>query len=92
MAKTISHTIGLRVSSRDLIFLLSLIVPNVYVDRARAQNIPYSPIFGALLDISVMSRPDVAYHTYILAKFLSDSSPECCDAAIHLMQYLILYS
>ena len=58
------------------------------LDRARAQNIPYSSIVGAMLYVSVMSRPDVAYHTsIILAKFLSDPSPECCVAAIHLMQY-----
>ena len=36
----------------------------------------------------VMSRPDIAAHTSILAKFLADPSPECVDAAIILLQYL----
>ena len=58
------------------------------LDRARAQSIPYSSIVGAMLYISVMSRPEIAYHTSILAKFLHDPSPECCDAAVQLMQYL----
>ena len=58
------------------------------LDRARAQQIPYASLVGAQLYISVTSRPDISVHTSILAKFLSDPSPECCDAAIQLMQYL----
>ena len=58
------------------------------VDRAKAQLFPYASLVGALLYIAVMSRPDIAYHTSVLAKFLSDPSPEACDAAIVLLQYL----
>ena len=35
-----------------------------------------------------MSRADVVFHTSILAKFMSDPSPDCCKAAIQLLQYL----
>ena len=58
------------------------------LDRVRAKRIAYSSLVGALLYIAVMSRPDIAAHTSILAKFLADPSPECVDAAIILLQYL----
>ena len=58
------------------------------VDRAKISHHPYASLVGALLYISVMSRPDIAFHTSILAKFLADPSPECWDAAVILMQYL----
>ena len=59
-------------------------------DRARVQarSVQYASLVGALLYISVMSRPDIAVHTSILAKFLADPSSDCCDAAIILTQYL----
>ena len=58
------------------------------VERAKAQEFPYASLVGAELYIGVMSRPDVAVYTSLLAKFLADPSPDCCKAAIHLMQYL----
>lgn len=58
------------------------------IDRAKVQNFPYASLVGALLYIAVMSRPDIAFYTSVLAKFLSDPSPEACDAAIILLQYL----
>jgi transposase InsO family protein len=58
------------------------------LDRAKVAEIPYASIVGALLYVSVTSRPDVAYHTSILAKFLANPSPDCCKAAYHLLQYL----
>ena len=58
------------------------------VERAVAQEYSYASLVGALLYISVMSRPDVAYHTSILAKFLHDPSPDCYKAALQLLQYL----
>jgi hypothetical protein len=58
------------------------------VERAIAQNTPYASLVGALLYVSVMSRPDVTVHTSLLAKFLSDPSSECCEAAVMLLQYL----
>ena len=63
--------------------------PQSDLERAKVQNFPYASLVGALLYVAVMSRPDIAFHTSILAKFLSDPSPECCDAATQLLQYLL---
>lgn len=58
------------------------------VDRAKAKEFLYASLVGALLYVSVTSRPDIAFHTSILAKFLSDPSPDCVKASIALLQYL----
>ena len=58
------------------------------VERAKVKPLQYASLVGALLYISVMSRPDISFHTSVLAKFLTDPSQDCCDAAISLMQYL----
>ena len=58
------------------------------VERAQVTDFQYKSIIGALLYASVMTRPDVSYHTSILAKFMADPSPDCCKAAIQLLQYL----
>ena len=58
------------------------------VERAQVQRFGYASIVGAILYIAVMSRPDVAWHASILAKFMSDPSSDCCDAAVQLLQYL----
>ena len=58
------------------------------VERAKVDLFPYASIVGALLYIAVMTRPDIAFHTSVLAKFLSDPSEDCCKAATQLLQYL----
>ena len=45
-------------------------------------------IVGALLFVAVMTRPDIAYHTSMLAKFMSDPTPKAYDLAINLLLYL----
>jgi hypothetical protein len=62
--------------------------PKDDVERAKARAFPYASLVGALLYISVMSRPDIAFHTSMLAKFLSDPSEDSIKAAIQLLQYL----
>ena len=62
--------------------------PKDDIERAKAKAFPYASLVGALLYISVMSRPDTAFHTSMLAKFLSDPSEDGIKAAIQLMQYL----
>ena len=57
-------------------------------ERARVQKYQYASIIGALLYISVMSRPDTVYYTSVLAKFMSDPSMECVEASYHVIQYL----
>ena len=58
------------------------------LERARVADKPYMSLIGSLLYSSVMSRPDTCYHTSILAKFMSDPSPDCYKAAVQLMEYL----
>jgi len=58
------------------------------LDRAKAQKFAYSSIVGALLYIAVMSHPEICVHTSILAKYLADPSPQCCEAAVTLLQFL----
>ena len=62
--------------------------PKDDVERAKAKEFQYASLVGALLYVSVTSRPDIAFHTSILAKFLSDPSPDACKAAVCLLQYL----
>lgn len=57
-------------------------------ERAKAKELPYLSLVGALLYAAVMSRPDIAYHASVLSKFMSDPSPDCYHAAIQLLQYL----
>ena len=45
-------------------------------------------IVGALLFVAVMTRPDIAYHTSMLAKFMSDPTPKAYDLAVNLLLYL----
>jgi hypothetical protein len=58
------------------------------VDRAKVEPFQYASKVGALLYIATMSRGDIAWHTSVLAKFLANPSPECCDAATQLLQYV----
>ena len=57
-------------------------------ERARVREKNYLSIVGALLYVSTMTRADVAFHTSVLAKFMSDPSEDCYKAAIELLQYL----
>ena len=43
---------------------------------------------GGAVWVAVTSRPDIAFHTSILAKFLSDPSLDAWKAAVELLQYL----
>ena len=60
------------------------------LERAQVQKFShgYSSIVGAELYVAVMSRPDVAVHTSMLAKFLADPNMAAYKASIALMQYL----
>jgi transposase InsO family protein len=58
------------------------------LERVQVQGFAYASMVGALMYIAVMSRPDICFHTSILAKFLSDPSQDCCKAATQLMQYV----
>ena len=58
------------------------------LERAKVAEKPYMAIVGSLLYAAVMCRPDIMYHTSVLAKFMSDPSPDCYKAAVQLMEYL----
>ena len=58
------------------------------IERAKVRNFKYASLVGALLYVGVTARPDIAFHTSILAKFMSDPSTDCCKAALQLMRYL----
>ena len=57
-------------------------------ERASVHELPYMSIVGALLYVAVMSRPDIAYHTSLLAKFMSDPTLECYECAVALLLYV----
>ena len=52
------------------------------------EDLPYSQLVGSLLYASCMSRPDVAYETGVLARFMQDPSFECWIAALRVAIYL----
>ena len=62
--------------------------PTTELQRSKAASLPYMNIVGALLFVAVMTRPDIAYNTSMLAKFMSDPSVEAHDLAINLLLYL----
>ena len=45
-------------------------------------------IVGALLFVAVMTRPDISYNTSMLAKFMSDPTPDAYNLAVNLLLYL----
>ena len=57
-------------------------------ERKQMSNKPYMELIGSILYAAVMSRPDVAVHSSILAKFSADPTVRDFEAGIHLMHYL----
>ena len=55
------------------------------VERAKVREFKYPSLVGALLYVAVTARPDIVFHTSILAKFMSDPSQDCCKAALQLI-------
>ena len=58
------------------------------VERSKVASLPYMNIVGALLFVAVMTRPDIAYHTSMLSKFMSDPTLDAYDLAVNLLLYL----
>ena len=61
---------------------------NSDAERSIASKLPYQNLVGALLFAAVMCRPDISYHTSMLAKFMSDPTEACYDLAISVLLYL----
>ena len=55
----------------------------VYVD-----NFPYRSLIGALLYLSMNTRPDIAYAVGLLARFGNKPSIVTCKLVVYTMQYL----
>ena len=56
-------------------------------DRTYIDNFPYGSLLGALLYLSMNTRPDIAYAVGLLLRFGSKSTLTTC----HLMTYLMRY-
>ena len=54
----------------------------------RMRKLPYLPLVGALLYLSVMSRPDIAFHMSVLCSFMQNPSLKCYEAAQSVLLYV----
>tara|TARA_B110000037_G_C17122776_1_gene506603 strand:- start:2707 stop:5415 length:2709 start_codon:yes stop_codon:yes gene_type:complete len=53
----------------------------------QVKQLPYLQIVGALLYLSTMSRPDLAYHMSVLCSYMQNPSMQCYEAAQSLLLY-----
>lgn len=54
----------------------------------RLKKLPYLQLVGALLYLSTMSRPDIAYHMSVLCSFMQNPSLQCFEAAQSVLLYV----
>ena len=54
----------------------------------RIRKLPYLQLVGALLYLSTMSRPDIAYYMSILCSFMQNPSMQCYEAAQSVLLYV----
>jgi transposase InsO family protein len=54
----------------------------------RVKKLPYLQLVGALLYLSVMSRPDIAYYMSVLCSFMQNPSVQCFEAAQSVLLYV----
>jgi len=52
------------------------------------RKLPYLQLVGALLYLSVMSRPDISYHMSVLCSFMQNPSMQCYEAAQSVLLYV----
>jgi hypothetical protein len=57
-------------------------------DQAFLDNFPYRSLLGAVLYLSMNTRPDVAYAVGVLSRFANKVTVVTCQLMVHLMQYL----
>jgi hypothetical protein len=57
-------------------------------DQAYLDNFPYRSLLGAVLYLSLNTRPDIAYAVGVLARYANKPTMAECKLMIHLMQYL----
>ena len=54
----------------------------------RMRKLPYLQLVGALLYLSVMSRPDISYYMSVLCSFMQNPSYKCYEAAQSVLLYV----
>ena len=54
----------------------------------RVKKLPYLQLVGALLYLSTMSRPDIAYYMSVLCSFMQNPSLQCYEAAQSVLLYV----
>ena len=54
----------------------------------RMRKLPYLQLVGALLYLSTMTRPDIAYHMGVLCSFMQNPSLQCYEAAQSVLLYV----
>ena len=52
------------------------------------QNVPYKPLVGFLMHVSVSTRPNISYSTNTIAQFLSNLSRKHWSFAKRILRYL----
>jgi hypothetical protein len=57
-------------------------------DQAYLDNFPYRSLLGAVLYLSLNTRPDIAYAVGVLSRHANKPTVEVCHLMVHLMQYL----
>eukprot|EP00965_Chrysotila_dentata_P095253 3148464-Pleurochrysis_carterae.AAC.3 len=57
-------------------------------DSAMKPGKPYLELVASILNASTMIRPDIAYHTSALCRFIHNPSVDCYSRAEQLLNYL----
>ena len=57
-------------------------------DLLDLQNFPYRCFIGAVLYLSMNTRPDISYAVGMLSRYASKPTMTACDMVVHLMNYL----
>ena len=61
---------------------------NSDLEREKASKLPYLQLVGSLLYLSVMTRPDIAYHMSVLCSMMHDPTAEAHAAALDLLLFV----
>ena len=57
-------------------------------EQELVDNFPYRPLIGALLYLSMNTRPDISYAVGVLSRFSTKVNITVCKLMMYLMQYV----